>query len=115
MRDKKYTYPLEKENKELKQQEQDILQHAKIEARNILIQAKEDANDMIKEMSSSTNRKNLENARNTLEEAWIIDHCRFEFNRKKDEEIHFINTHQRTQYKADKYEKGNRNLTALYF
>ena len=36
------------------------------EARNILIQAKEDANDMIKEMSSSTNRKNLENARNTL-------------------------------------------------
>ena len=57
---------LEKENKELKQQEQDILQHAKIEARNILIQAKEDANDMIKEMSSSTNRKNLENARNTL-------------------------------------------------
>lgn len=57
---------LEKENKDLKQQEQDILQHAKIEARNILIQAKEDANDMIKEMSSSTNRKNLENARNTL-------------------------------------------------
>lgn len=57
---------LEKENKELKQQEQDILQHAKIEARNILIQAKEDANDMIKEISSSTNRKDLENARNTL-------------------------------------------------
>ena len=50
-----------------------------------------------------------------MEEAWIIDHCRFEFKRKKDEEIHFINTHQRTQYKADKYEKGNRNLTALYF
>ncbi len=57
---------LEKENKELKQQEQDIIQHAKIEARNILIQAKEDANHMIKEMSSSTNRKDLENARNTL-------------------------------------------------
>ena len=57
---------LEKENKDLKQQEQDIIQHAKIEARNILIQAKEDANDMIKEISSSTNRKNLENARNTL-------------------------------------------------
>ena len=57
---------LENENKELKQQEQDILQHAKIEARNILLQAKEDANDMIKKMSSSTNRKDLENARNTL-------------------------------------------------
>lgn len=57
---------LEKENKELKQQEQNILQHAKIEARNILMQAKEDANHMIKEMSSSTNRKDLENARNTL-------------------------------------------------
>lgn len=57
---------LEKENKELKQQEQDIIQHAKIEARNILMQAKEDANHMIKEISSSTNRKDLENARNTL-------------------------------------------------
>ena len=57
---------LEKENKELKQQEQDIIQHAKIEARNILMQAKEDANHMLKEMSSSTNRKDLENARNTL-------------------------------------------------
>ena len=57
---------LEKENKVLKQQKQDVIQQAKIEARNILMQAKEDANDMIKEISCSTNRKDLENARNTL-------------------------------------------------
>lgn len=56
---------LEKQNEEVKRQEQDLIHRAKLEARNILLQAKEDANEMIKQMSSAT-RKDLENARNTL-------------------------------------------------
>ena len=57
---------LEKENNEVKRQEQDLINNAKIKARNILLEAKEDANEMIKHMNSLTNRKDLENARNTL-------------------------------------------------
>ena len=57
---------LEKENEDVKRQEQDLINHAKIEARNILIEAKEDANQIIKKMNSLTNSKDLENARNTL-------------------------------------------------
>lgn len=57
---------LEKENEEVKRQEQDLINNAKIKARNILLEAKEDANEMIKHMNSLTNRKDLENARNTL-------------------------------------------------
>ncbi len=57
---------LEKENDDIKRQEQELIQKAKIKARNILLEAKEDATEIIKNMSSLTNRKDLENARNTL-------------------------------------------------
>lgn len=57
---------LEKENEDVKRQEQDLINNAKVKARNILLEAKEDANEMIKHMNSLTNRKDLENARNTL-------------------------------------------------
>lgn len=57
---------LEKENEEVKRQEQDLINNAKIEARNILLEAKEDANEIIKQMTSLTNRKDIENARNNL-------------------------------------------------
>lgn len=57
---------LEKENEEVKRQKQDLINNAKIEARNILLEAKEDANEIIKQMNSLTDRKDLENARNTL-------------------------------------------------
>lgn len=57
---------LEKENEDVKRQEQDLINHAKIKARNILLEAKEDANRIIKEMNSLTNSKDLENGRNTL-------------------------------------------------
>ena len=57
---------LEKENEDVKRQEQDLINHAKIKARHILLEAKEDANQIIKEMNSLTNSKDLENARNTL-------------------------------------------------
>ncbi len=57
---------LEKEDEEIKRQEQQLIQNAKIEARNILLQAKEEANEIIKQMASTTNSKDLENARNRL-------------------------------------------------
>lgn len=57
---------LEKQKEEIKRQEQDLIDYAKTEARNILLQAKEDANEIIKQMSSSSDRKVAENARNTL-------------------------------------------------
>lgn len=57
---------LEKENEELKHQERDLIYNAKIKARNILLEAKEDANKMIKEIHSSSSNKDLENARNML-------------------------------------------------
>lgn len=57
---------LEKENDAIKLQEQELIHNAKIKARNILLEAKEDATEMIKSMSSLSHRKDLENARNTL-------------------------------------------------
>lgn len=57
---------LEKENEDVKRQEQDLIDNAKIKARNILLEAKEDANEIIKKMNSLTSRQDLENARNTL-------------------------------------------------
>lgn len=57
---------LEKENEEVKRQEQDLINNAKIKARNILLDAKDDADSIIKQMNALTNKKDLENARNTL-------------------------------------------------
>lgn len=57
---------LEKENEDVKRQEQDTINNAKIKARDILLDAKEDANTIIKKMQSLSNNKELENARNSL-------------------------------------------------
>lgn len=57
---------LQKENEEVKRQEQELLDNAKIKARNILLDAKEDANEIIKKMNSLASRQDLENARNDL-------------------------------------------------
>lgn len=57
---------LEKENEDAKRQEQDAINNAKIKARDILLDAKEDANTIIKKMQSLSNHKELENARNSL-------------------------------------------------
>lgn len=57
---------LDKENDNIKRQEQELIHNAKIKARNILLEAKEDATEIIKNMSSFSHRKDLENARNTL-------------------------------------------------
>lgn len=69
---------LEKENIDVKQQEQELINNAKIKARNILLDAKEDANEMIKKMNSSDNRQDIENARNTLnakiKNIHLVDH-----------------------------------------
>ncbi len=57
---------LANENEEVKRQEQELIYNAKIEARNILLEAKEDANTILKKMNLSTNRQDLEAYRNTL-------------------------------------------------
>lgn len=57
---------LEKENNEAKRQEQDLIKEAKIKARNILLEAKEDSNQIIKKMNSLTNPKDLEKTRTLL-------------------------------------------------
>lgn len=57
---------LETDNFTLKRQEQDLIQNAKIQARNILLDAKEEANEIIKKMNGLKNQQDLENARNSL-------------------------------------------------
>ena len=57
---------LEEKNLSRLQEEQNIINNAKIKARNILLEAKEDANEIIKEMSSKSDAKSLDNLRNSL-------------------------------------------------
>lgn len=57
---------LEEKNLSRLQEEQNIINNAKIKARNILLEAKEDANEIIKEMSSKSDSKSLDNLRNSL-------------------------------------------------
>lgn len=54
------------DNEKLQKQEQDIINKAKFEARNILLDAKEDANDIIKQLNNISNTKSAENLRNKL-------------------------------------------------
>ena len=51
---------------EKEKQEKEIINNAKIKARDILLEAKKDANEIIKRMSSSANTKDLNNLRNSL-------------------------------------------------
>ncbi len=59
---------LEHDNETLKKQEQELINTAKVKARNILLEAKEDANDIIKEMSklASSDLKSADKLRNKL-------------------------------------------------
>ena len=57
---------LQRENFEKEKQEKEIINNAKIKARNILLEAKEDANEMIKELSNIQDSKEINTLRNTL-------------------------------------------------
>ena len=57
---------LQKENLEKEKQEKEIINNAKIKARNILLEAKEDANEIIKNLSDIKNSKNINSLRNSL-------------------------------------------------
>ena len=61
---------LKKDNIELKQKEKELIDNAKIKARDIFLNAKEDSNSIIKQMNeiknSNVNIKDLENLRNKL-------------------------------------------------
>lgn len=57
---------LQKENAEKERQEKEIINSAKIKARNILLEAKEDANEIIKSLSNSAQSKEIHSLRNSL-------------------------------------------------
>ena len=59
---------LQKENLEKEKQEKEIINNAKVKARNILLEAKEDANEMIKQLSDVKDSKKIHTLRNTLNE-----------------------------------------------
>ena len=52
---------LERDNHNLRKQEEDLINNAKIKARNILLDAKEDANEIIKEMNNLVKENSLSN------------------------------------------------------
>lgn len=58
---------LERDNAKLNEQEQEIINNAKIQARNILLEAKEEANEIISKMNDvSKSNSDLNNLRNKL-------------------------------------------------
>lgn len=57
---------LQKQNIEKEKQEKEIINTAKTKARNILLESKEDANEIIKELSNATNSKEVNTLRNSL-------------------------------------------------
>ena len=60
---------LEKDNTELLEKENDIINTAKQKAREILMSAKEEANDIIKELSNTSQLKDANNLRNKLNDS----------------------------------------------
>ena len=59
---------LQRENLEKEKQEKEIMNNAKIKARNILLEAKEDVNEIIKQLSDVKDSKEIHTIRNTLNE-----------------------------------------------
>ena len=59
---------LQRENFEKEKQEKEIINNAKIKARNILLEAKEDANEIIKELSNIKDSTEINTLRNSLNE-----------------------------------------------
>lgn len=57
---------LKDNSEELKHKEQELISNAKIKARDILLDAKEEANSIIKEMNALSSRKDADNLRNKL-------------------------------------------------
>ena len=54
------------DNETLKKQEQELINNAKIKARNILLEAKEEANEIIKHMNDMSEDRELQHLRNKL-------------------------------------------------
>lgn len=57
---------LEKQTQDMKQQKHELIHNAKLQARNILLDAKEDVAKAIKKINLATNQQDLENERNIL-------------------------------------------------
>ena len=72
------------DTRRLKKQEQEIIDNAKIKARNILLDAKEDANDIIKTLNHISDIKSAENARNELNKKINALHLSSTSNKKEE-------------------------------
>ena len=59
---------LQRENFEKEKQEKEIINNAKVKARNILLEVKEDANEIIKELSNIKDSTEINTLRNSLNE-----------------------------------------------
>lgn len=59
---------LQRENLEKEKQEKEIINNAKVKARNILLEAKEHSNEIIKQLSNSKDSKEANTLRNSLNE-----------------------------------------------
>lgn len=57
---------LEHDNNKIREQEKELIENAKINARNILLDAKEEANEIIKKLNKSKDIKDTNSLRNTL-------------------------------------------------
>lgn len=57
---------LEKENKDLEERKKEIINNTKIKAREYLLDAKEEANEIIKDLSNISSKKEADNLRNKL-------------------------------------------------
>lgn len=57
---------LEHDNNKIREQEKKLIENAKINARNILLDAKEEANEIIKKLNKSKDIKDTNSLRNTL-------------------------------------------------
>ena len=57
---------LQRQNEEKERQAKEIINNAKTKARNILLEAKEDANEMIQKLSNATESKEINALRNSL-------------------------------------------------
>ena len=72
---------LNQDNSELEKQKIDLINNAKIEARNILLNAKDEANEIIKNMNKSNNLTESNNLRNKLNED--INNIKFTYTENK--------------------------------
>ncbi len=89
---------LERDNSLLKKQEQDLINNAKIKARDILLEAKEESSEIIKQLNKTSDFKKINNLRNQLNTK--IKDIQIDYNNEKSPKTeNYINPEEiRTKY-----------------